>query len=154
MGEGGRDTSIQSKNENNTPEDIKDMNLINNIINTDLYKKELIEEEDLGLSEIKLDDMNFKKMNIGDMKVEELDNLDDIFDSGVTMSQVVAELKEKNPLSCKSMVLLRKNMTRETRYLPDYTLFSIEDRFVVGYGLDYKEYYRGLPGIFILDPNE
>jgi len=76
--------------------------------------------------------------------------VDDIFDSGITLSTIAALLEEKSPKSLKSLVLLSKNVPHKTTYRPDYVLFEIEDRFVVGYGLDYKEYYRGLPGIYAL----
>jgi hypoxanthine phosphoribosyltransferase len=76
--------------------------------------------------------------------------IDDIFDSGETVSQIVTKLKEKNPKSLKSLVLLKKNIERDVTYIPDYALFNIENSFVIGYGLDYKEYYRGLPDIYIL----
>lgn len=74
--------------------------------------------------------------------------VDDIFDTGKTMEGVVKALLEKNPLSLKSLVLLMKDVPHKTSYRPDYVLFEIKNRFVVGYGLDYKEYYRGLPGIY------
>lgn len=74
--------------------------------------------------------------------------VDDIFDSGNTLFQVHQALAEKNPKSLKSLVLLSKNVSC-LDYQPDYILFSIEDRFVVGYGLDYKEYHRGLKGIYL-----
>jgi hypoxanthine phosphoribosyltransferase len=74
--------------------------------------------------------------------------VDDIFDTGHTMSGIIARLQEKNPKSVKSLVLLLKKVPRQITYLPDYVLFEIENRFVIGYGLDYKEYYRGLPGIY------
>lgn len=74
--------------------------------------------------------------------------VDDIFDSGNTLFQVHQALAEKKPKSLKSLVLLSKNVS-DLEYQPDYILFSIENRFVVGYGLDYKEYYRGLKGIYL-----
>ncbi|VHO03608.1 phosphoribosyltransferase family protein [Candidatus Rhabdochlamydia sp. T3358] len=74
--------------------------------------------------------------------------VDDIFDSGNTLFQVHQALAEKKPKSLKSLVLLSKNVS-DLEYQPDYLLFSIENRFVVGYGLDYKEYYRGLKGIYL-----
>jgi hypoxanthine phosphoribosyltransferase len=95
----------------------------------------------------------------GDLQIRGLENLDlasknvllvdDIFDSGHTLFQVHLALKQKHPKSLKSLVLLSKNAS-SLNYQPNYTLFSIEDRFVVGYGLDYKEYYRGLPGVYTL----
>jgi hypoxanthine phosphoribosyltransferase len=76
--------------------------------------------------------------------------VDDIFDTGETISEVIEVLKKQNPASLKSLVLLKKDVPRKTSYSPDYTLFDIEDRFVVGYGLDYKEYYRGLADIYAI----
>ena len=77
--------------------------------------------------------------------------VDDIFDSGFTLSAVHEKLLQNKPRTLKSMVLLSKNLSRTPSYKPDYSLFDIENRFVVGYGLDYKEHYRGLPGIFELE---
>ena len=74
--------------------------------------------------------------------------VDDIFDTGATLSRVVSLLKDKNPKSLKSLVLLNKKVERKIGYRPDYVLFDIDDHFVVGYGLDYKEYYRGLDGVY------
>ncbi len=76
--------------------------------------------------------------------------IDDIFDSGHTMYTIVNLLNEKKPKSIKTLVLLTKDVPRTISYLPDYSLFTIENRFIVGYGLDYKEYYRGLEGIYEL----
>lgn len=94
----------------------------------------------------------------GELKITGIDQLDlkgknvlivdDIFDSGTTMTGIVERLQEKSPKSLKTLVLLLKKVPRETAYRPDYTLFEIENRFVVGYGLDYKEYYRGLPAVY------
>ena len=52
--------------------------------------------------------------------------------------------------SLKTLVLLSKKVARTTDFRPDISLFEIENRFVIGYGLDYKEYYRGLPSIYFL----
>lgn len=75
--------------------------------------------------------------------------VDDIFDTGKTLLHVVTKIREKNPKSLRSLVLLKKNVKRDVAYHPDYILFNIENLFVVGYGLDHKEYYRGLPGVYI-----
>ncbi len=74
--------------------------------------------------------------------------IDDIFDTGHTLNTIAGELALQQPLSLKTLVLLCKRMPRTLSYVPDYVLFHLEDRFVVGYGLDYKELYRGLPGIY------
>lgn len=97
-------------------------------------------------------------MTGGKLTIQGLDDLilegkdvllvDDIFETGNTISGVMEEIKKKNPRSIKTLMLLLKDVPRKTDYRPDYVLFEIPDRFVIGYGLDYKEYYRGLPGIF------
>lgn len=80
--------------------------------------------------------------------------IDDIFDSGKTMITLVETLQQKNPRSIKTCVLLNKNgVAKVTDYRPDYVLFDIDNQFVVGYGLDYKERYRGLQGVYVLDPS-
>lgn len=76
--------------------------------------------------------------------------VDDIFDTGNTMTSIVAELQKKEPKSIKSLVVFAKKVNRKTNYRPDYVMFDIDNHFIVGYGLDYKERYRGLPGIYIV----
>lgn len=75
--------------------------------------------------------------------------VDDIFDSGTTMGAVLTHIQEQSPKSLRSLVLLSKKMPRSTKKIPDFVLFEIENQFVVGFGMDYKEFYRGLPGIYI-----
>lgn len=77
--------------------------------------------------------------------------LDDMFDSGNTIFTVYKEIMALQPASCTSIVLLLKNIDREISYLPDFAVFTIENDFVIGYGMDLKEEYRGLPGIYIHD---
>jgi len=81
-----------------TPDDIKDMSLISNIISNDLYKKDLESNVESPLNEIQLEDMNFKKMNIGEMKVDKLnlDNLDDVFSDTVDNSDLEILTLETN----------------------------------------------------------
>lgn len=74
--------------------------------------------------------------------------VDDVFDRGNTMTAVVSLLQKKNPKSIKTLVAFLKDVPRSSAYTPDYVLFEIPDLFVVGYGMDYKEYYRGLPGVY------
>ena len=76
--------------------------------------------------------------------------LDDIFDSGNTLSAIVSELNKHHPHTLKTAVLLSKKVLRKTDLIPDYTLFEVDDHFVIGYGLDYKEKYRNLPAIYKL----
>ncbi len=76
--------------------------------------------------------------------------VDDIFDSGHTLATVSERLQEGNPASLRTLVLLKKKRPRDVPFLPDHILFEVEDQFVVGYGLDFKEQYRGLPGIGVI----
>lgn len=77
--------------------------------------------------------------------------VDDIFDSGNTLSSVIQKIKIKEPRTIKSLVLLSKQISRTENLQPDYSLFDIPNYFVVGYGLDYQEKFRGLNGIYILE---
>ncbi len=74
--------------------------------------------------------------------------VDDITDTALTMHHVLNHLKEKNPKSIKSCVLLDKPSRRKVELVPDYCGFEIEDKFVVGYGLNFGDYYRNIPYVF------
>ena len=78
--------------------------------------------------------------------------LEDILDSGVTLSHVCAHLREMGPASLKICTLLDKPSRRQTDVKADYVGFTIPNEFVVGYGLDYDEHYRNLPYVGILKP--
>ena len=78
--------------------------------------------------------------------------VEDILDSGVTLSYLTKYLQGRNPASIKIVTLLDKKARRQTDITPDYFGFDVADEFVVGYGLDYAEYYRNLPYIGILKP--
>lgn len=74
--------------------------------------------------------------------------VDDITDTALTMSHVMSHLKSKNPSSIKCCVLLDKPSRRKVELVPDYCGFEIEDKFVVGYGLNFGDYYRNIPYVF------
>lgn len=78
--------------------------------------------------------------------------IEDIIDSGRTMACLTALLAERGATSVRCMSLLDKPSRREVDFAPDYLGTKIEDRFVVGYGLDYDEKYRALPYIGVLKP--
>jgi len=80
--------------------------------------------------------------------------VDDIFDTGRTLQEVRAQLKDLKPASLRSAVLLRKAERCEVNLQPDFVAFDIPDRFVVGYGLDYNDQYRNLPYLAVLDQEE
>ncbi|MBW4829718.1 MAG: hypoxanthine phosphoribosyltransferase [Clostridiaceae bacterium] len=77
--------------------------------------------------------------------------IDDIMDSGYTMQYVIEHLKKKNPNSIKTAVMLDKPSRRKVDLKPDYIGFTIPDVFIVGYGLNYGDYYRNIPYIFTFD---
>ncbi|MBQ7408586.1 MAG: hypoxanthine phosphoribosyltransferase [Clostridia bacterium] len=78
--------------------------------------------------------------------------VEDIVDSGYTISYLVRMLSSRNPASIKICSLLDKPSRRQVEVAPDYCGFEVEDYFVVGYGLDYDEKYRNLPEIGVLKP--
>lgn len=107
---------------------------------------------------IRTSSYGYNGMTAGELTIESISKLelegrdvlivDDIFETGNTMLKLMDRIQEKNPASIKTLLLLVKDIPRKTNYRPDYVLFDIQDRFVIGYGLDYKELYRGLPGIY------
>ena len=80
--------------------------------------------------------------------------VEDIVDSGRTLSFLVEELKKRNPASLRLCTLLDKPDRRVVDIHADYTCFEIPDEFVVGYGLDYAQKYRNLPYIGIVEIEE
>jgi hypoxanthine phosphoribosyltransferase len=77
--------------------------------------------------------------------------IDDIFDTGLTLSTLRNHFKIAGANTVSTCVLLNKRVMRHTNLKPDLFGFEIENEFVVGYGLDYKEVYRNLPYIGVLD---
>ncbi len=78
--------------------------------------------------------------------------VDDILDTGRTLSRVTAKLRALKPRSLKICVLLDKPSRRVEKVKADYVGFTIPDQFVVGYGLDFAEKYRNLPFVGVLKP--
>lgn len=78
--------------------------------------------------------------------------VEDIVDSGVTLSRLLVMLKEREPASLRLVTLLDKPARRQAHVDIDYCGFQVPDAFLVGYGLDYAEKYRNLPDLCILKP--
>ncbi len=78
--------------------------------------------------------------------------VEDIVDTGRTLSSLVACLRAKGPESVRVCALLDKPSRREVNFQPDFVGFEIPDKFVVGYGLDFALEYRGLPYVAVLKP--
>jgi hypoxanthine phosphoribosyltransferase len=79
--------------------------------------------------------------------------VDDILDTGKTLSRVLPKLKALKPRRIKTCVLLDKPSRRVAKVRADYIGFEIPDLFVVGYGLDFAERYRNLPFVGVLHPH-
>ena len=80
--------------------------------------------------------------------------IEDIVDSGLTLSHLTKYLALKGAKSVKTCTLLDKPSRRKVDIEPDYTCFTIPDEFVFGYGLDVDQQYRGEKNIYILDPKD
>jgi hypoxanthine phosphoribosyltransferase len=76
--------------------------------------------------------------------------VEDIIDTGLTLKYLVEWLKERNPHSLKVCALLDKRKKRKVSFEADYVGFTIDDGFLVGYGLDFSERYRFLPEIYVI----
>lgn len=97
-----------------------------------------------GNLKIKLD------LHRDDLDTTDILIIEDIIDSGKTLSALTKYLAERGAKSVRSCTLLDKPSRREVDFVPDYTGHEIPDEFVVGYGLDYNEDYRALPFVGIL----
>ena len=78
--------------------------------------------------------------------------VEDIVDTGLTLTYLQEILRKRNPKSLRTACLLSKPSRRKVDVAVEYIGFTIEDRFVVGYGLDFEEQYRNLPHIAVLEP--
>ena len=79
--------------------------------------------------------------------------VEDIIDSGCTLAFLKKMLEQRNPASLKICTLLDKPSRRKVEFKGDYVGFEIEDKFVVGCGLDYAERYRNLKDVCVLKPS-
>ncbi len=80
--------------------------------------------------------------------------LDDIFDTGKTLQAVLSCVEQMQPKTLASAVLLHKQGRQVVRLQPDFVGFHIPDEFVVGYGLDYRDLYRNLPYLAVLEQHD
>ena len=79
--------------------------------------------------------------------------VEDILDTGITLSNLVPMLQLRNPSSVRLCTILSKPSRRKAQIEPDYCGFEVPDEFVVGYGLDFDERYRNLPYVGVLKPS-
>lgn len=78
--------------------------------------------------------------------------VEDILDTGITLSNLMPMLKMRNPNSVRLCTILSKPSRRKAEIEPDYLGFEVPDEFVVGFGLDYCQQYRNMPYIGVLKP--
>ncbi len=78
--------------------------------------------------------------------------VEDIVDTGLTLEKLEEALSEFNPGKIRVAALLRKPLSKDSGAALDYLGFDIEDRFVVGYGMDFNGWFRNLPDIYALKP--
>ena len=130
-----------------------------------MFTSELMKRIDLPmeLEFMKVSSYGSKSVSSGyinihlDIKRDDMEDVDfiiieDIIDSGKTLSHLVRYLKERGAASVRTCTLLDKPDRRAVDFTPDYCGTVIPDEFVVGFGLDYAEKYRNLPYIGILKP--
>ena len=77
--------------------------------------------------------------------------VEDIYDTGLTLQRVFEDLQSQSPASLEICILLSKKIEGKVPLDVKYTGFEIENRFVIGYGLDYAERYREIPDIVCMD---
>jgi hypoxanthine phosphoribosyltransferase len=98
-------------------------------------------------------DLVFTKELRLDVRGRDVLLVDDILDTGKTLSRVIPKLRALKPRRIKTVVLLDKPSRRVEKIRADYVGFTIPDFFVVGYGLDFAERYRNLPFVGVLHPH-
>ena len=90
----------------------------------------------------------------GDIRGRDVLLVDDIFDTGNTLWELLPQIDDLGPTSVRTAVLLRKKGRCEVPIKPHHVAFDIPNVFVVGYGLDYHDLYRNLPYVAELEPAE
>jgi hypoxanthine phosphoribosyltransferase len=91
---------------------------------------------------------------LGDIRGRHVLLVDDIFDTGNTLDELIPQFDDLGPATLRTAVLLRKQGRSQVPRQPDFVAFDIPDVFVVGYGLDYCDAYRNLPYVAALEPHE
>lgn len=139
------------------------ISLINGAV---LFTADLMREIDnpVRLDCIRVSSYGMKTKSIGtpqiihsltlDIKNRDVLLIDDILDTGKTLKLVSELVRDLKPSSLRTCVLLDKKSRREVQIEADFVGFDIPNKFVVGYGLDFAERYRNLPGIGVLKPEK
>ena len=104
--------------------------------------------------EISGGELHWKAKPVRDFKDRTILVVDDILDGGITLSAILDHCKELGAREVFSAVLVDKKHTRDEGGLAqaDFTGLRVDDHYIFGYGMDYKEYLRNAPGIYVVDP--
>ncbi len=111
---------------------------------------EFVRASSYGTGTVSAGKVKFSQLVEGPLTGRDILLVEDIVDSGRTVSVIVKELRRHHPASLRLAALLDRPARREIAVAIDFTGFRIPDRFVIGYGLDYAGLYRELPGIYCL----
>lgn len=112
---------------------------------------EFVTAASYGMRGTKPGELTLQGIDALDLKDKYVLLIDDILDTGKTLQGVLKKIHEKHPRAIKTAVFLRKKNVLSKDMIPDIVCFDIEDHFVIGYGLDYKEHFRGLKEIYRID---
>ena len=104
-----------------------------------------------GSGTISSEKIEFKKDVEIDIEGKDVLIIEDIVDTGLTLSFLTDKLKERNPHSLKVCVFLDKKHRREVEFDADYVGFTMDEGFVVGYGLDFNEMGRFFPDVCVIE---
>lgn len=113
---------------------------------------DFIEASSYGAGTVSSGQVNITKDLIEDIEGKNVLIIEDIIDTGRTLSRLLENLKNRNPKTLRLCTLLDKPERRIMEVPVDYNGFQIPDQFVVGYGMDYAQKYRNLPYIGIVEP--
>lgn len=111
---------------------------------------DFIQVSSYGSGTVSSGTINIKKELDEPLEEQNIVLVEDIIDSGNTLSKLIPVLKARNPKTLKVCTLLDKPDRREVEVNVDYNGFNIPDKFVVGFGLDYDQHYRNLPYVGVL----
>ncbi len=111
---------------------------------------DFIQVSSYGSGTVSSGTINIKKELDEPLEGQNVVLVEDIIDSGNTLSKLIPVLKARNPKTLKVCTLLDKPDRREVEVNVDYNGFNIPDKFVVGFGLDYDQHYRNLPYVGVL----
>ena len=154
----GRNISADYPTGKNTPE----LRLIGILKGSFIFLADLVRRitRDVSVDFISVSSYGLSTESSGKVKIQqdlthEIEGVDvvlveDIIDTGITLSYVCSVLKQRNPRSLRIATLLDKPSRRTVKIYPAYVGFEIPDKFVVGYGLDHSKYFRNRPDICVL----